>query len=98
MKKAARSFAKIPPPHEVRVLRVLHGERQARACELVEVSRGRIPRSQAWMLLRRLKRRGAIRVAQHVDAEKGGAPHPVYALTDFGRRVVKAMAILEGRP
>lgn len=95
--KSPRRFEIVPPPREVLVLRVLAGERQARASELIAVSRGRIPRDQAWVLLQRLLKRKAIRVARRVPAEQGGAPHPVYQLTDHGRRVIKAMDLLEGR-
>jgi hypothetical protein len=95
--KSPRRFDHVPPPREVLTLRVLAGERQARACELVAVSRGRIPRDQAWVLLRRLLKRKAIRVARRVAAVNGGPPHPVYSLTDYGKRVIKAMDLLEGR-
>jgi hypothetical protein len=41
-------------------------------------------------------RRGAVRIVKHVENERGGLPHPVYGLTELGRRVLKALAILEG--
>lgn len=90
-----RSHRLIPPPHEITTLRVLKAERSARACELIEASRGKIPRNQAWMILRRLRRRGAIEVANRVDTKRGGLAHPVYRLTDYGRRVLRAMSVLE---
>ncbi len=96
-KKAPRTHLLIPPPHEITTLRVLQSERAARACELIEASRGMIPRNQAWMILRRLRRRGAIKVANRVDGGRGGPTHPVYKLTDHGRRVLRAMDVLEGR-
>jgi hypothetical protein len=86
---------RIPTEHELHVLRVLKRERHARTIEIVEASRGKVPRNQAWMLLHRLMERGAIRVARRIDSGRGGSAVPVYALTVYGQRVLRAMAILE---
>lgn len=86
---------RVPTPLEMRVLRVLHREKRARAIELIAASKGKIPRAQAWVLLQRLKSRGVLKVAKRVDSGRGGLPVPVYELTAYGRIVIKAMNILE---
>lgn len=86
---------RIPTPAELKVLRVLKSEKRARAVELVEASKGKIPRAQAWVLLSRLRARGALSVIRRVDNERGGLPVPVYELTRYGHIVIRAMDILE---
>lgn len=90
-----RAHPVMAAPRELATLRVLERERTARAIELIDASRGRLPRPQAWMVLARLRRRGAIRIVRRVDNERGGLPVPVYGLTPYGRRVLKALAVLE---
>jgi DNA-binding HxlR family transcriptional regulator len=82
-----------PGRREQIALRLLAKERTARAIEIHEAAGGALPRDHVWTLMRRLRDRGAIKVVRRVDTEHGRCP--VYGLTAYGHRVLRALQLLE---
>jgi len=98
MSNRRRWKAYYPTLHEIAALRVLTRKPDAYARELAHGNRGKVPIDQIYMILKRLRERGAVEVlrARRIPPA-GGRPQKLYRITRYGRRCVKAIQILEAR-
>lgn len=98
MPRSPRHPPYYPTLHEIAALRVLARKDDAYAREVSHGSCGEVPLNQVYMILRRLRLRGAvvIRSRKRIPPE-GGLPQKLYRITAFGRRCIRAIQILEER-
>lgn len=76
-------------------LKILAAEEPMRAIELGEAcKKQKIPSQNIWSILRRLSRRGCVKVSKRIDAGNSLGPVPLYRVTDRGRKILRAMELL----
>jgi hypothetical protein len=93
-KPTSPAYRRFPVPYEMAAIDTLHRAGELAGCDIVEASGGVVPAHQVYMILRRLKGRGIVKVAKHEPPATGGAPRAIYELTPWGRKVQAAIEVL----
>ncbi len=68
-----------------------------RGVEIRDCVRGKIVAGHVYVLVQRLRRKGAVKRQRMIDnPERGGPQVPLWVITPWGRRTISAMDMLEG--
>lgn len=96
MRRIAKKWSRYPTPQELILLRALAAGGAMRGVEIRESVRGKIVQGHVYVLVHRMRRKGVIERYRTIDRpDRGGQKAPIWRITAWGRRTIKAMDMLE---